>query len=413
MNTALVCDYFLDYIGGAQTSMREQQLALTAAGHRVVMVSAARRGHTSNPDAAGGSITIVPLLTLPGLDLPVIPNSHATRVRLRQLFLAQAVDVVHVQSEFGLAHAAADVAAALGIPVIHTVHTFYWASAGRWHAPLVPLGRSLLGRLTGSPLPRRTLSTTPIDNLLRTLTLGMALRADAVISPSAHQAQDLKVAGVLGPIAVIPNPVATSSRPASALTVSKTSHPRFLWVARCEAVKRPLPFAEAAIEALARLAADTETRATGATFSVDFVGDGAQLSALRTLVAEHPQLRVHGALAHSSVLDLMDTCSAVVLTSVGFDNQPMTIAEAVSRKRGVLYCDPKLREGLAHAGYLSSNPEVSGLSDALVALVSDPDLLQNMSRGAAGDGAQFSPAVYVARFVELVGRTQPGGSVRS
>lgn len=372
--------------------MREQQRALTAAGHRVVMVSADRR-RGGRPRTVADGITITPGFTLPGLELPVIPNSKTTRALLQEFFRDENIDVVHVQSEFGLAHAAADVAAALGIPVIHTVHTFYWASEGDWHAPLAPLGRRLLKHLTGTPLPRRALSSRPIDNLLRSLTLSMALRADAVVSPSAHQAGDLETAGVRGPIDVIPNPVATSARPATLLQNSDAAVPRFLWVARCEAVKRPLAFAEAAIAALAR---------TENSFSVDFVGDGAQLDALRVLVAEHPQLRVHGSLPHAAVLDLMDACSAVVLTSIGFDNQPMTIAEAISRGRGVLYCDPKLREGLEFAGYLSASPEVDGLRDAIVALTDTPELLNGLSRGAVADGAQFSPARYVSRFVDVV-----------
>ncbi|HEV7956636.1 MAG TPA: glycosyltransferase family 4 protein [Marisediminicola sp.] len=384
-----MCDYFLDFVGGAQTSMRQQQLALEAAGHEVTMVSAARgRGARVRPVADG--ITITPAFTLPGLELPVIPNIARTRNALRRLFVAERVDVVHVQTEFGLAHAAADVAGELGIPVIHTVHTLYWASDAGWHAPLEPIVRRLLVSLTGAEIPRRPLTSRPVDNLLRNVTLAMAARADAVISPSAHQGRDLKAAGIEVPITVVPNPIGVTARPKVPLPA--TGLPRFLWVARCDTVKRPLPFAEAAIDALAR---------TGNGFSVDFVGDGAERPALQKLVAGYPELRVQGALPHDRVLDLMDSASAVVLSSLGFDNQPMTIAEAVSRERGILYCDPKLREGLLHAGYLAENPSPTGLADALVALVQNPELLRELSRGAAQDGAQFSPGSYVKNFARL------------
>ena len=97
----------------------------------------------------------------------------------------------------------------------------------------------------------------------------------------------------------------------------------------------------------------------------------------------------------------MDESAAVVLSSLGFDNQPMTIAEAVSRERGVLYCDPKLREGLSASGYLSANPDVDGLADALVALSTDPALLLGLSRGAAAEKVEFSPASYVERILEV------------
>ena len=391
LRVAIVCDYFLDFVGGAQTSMRQQQLALEEAGHDVLMVSAARgNGARVRPMADG--ITITPIITLPGLELPVIPNIARTRRALRIFFLREGIQVVHVQTEFGLAHAAADVAAELGLPVIHTVHTFYWASDDSWHGPLEPLVRFLLERAIGSAVPRQGLTDRPVDNLLRNLTLAMARRADVVVSPSAHQARDLETAGVGDRVEVVPNPVATSLRPPVPLNDGAA---KFLWVARCESVKRPLPFAEAAIAALSR---------TSSPFSVDFVGDGAERGALEKLVSRHPQLRVQGALPHGVVLEMMDAASAVVLTSVGFDNQPMTIAEAVSRERGILYCDPKLREGLLHAGFLAADSSVDALADAIVELVDQPELFTALSQGAAQDGAQFSPGTYVTAMATLFRR---------
>ncbi|MHB1173055.1 MAG: glycosyltransferase family 4 protein [Lacisediminihabitans sp.] len=400
MHIAIVSDYFLDFVGGAQTSMREQRLALTAAGHSVVMVSAGRgfRGGWVRPVADG--LQIQPNFTLPGLELPVIPNNKRITAVLEKFFRENQIDVVHVQTEFGLAHAAVVVARRLGIPVVHTVHTFYWASEGGPQASVAPFLRWGLERFTKWKIPNLGFVPRPADNLLRNLTLGMATRVDAVVSPSAHQARDLEKAGVRAPVAVIPNPISTSPRPAVPLSIEQASEPRFLWVARCEPVKRPLVFAQAAIEALTALAA------TGHGFSVDFVGDGADLPALQRLAADYPQLRVQGSLRHDQVLDLMDAASAVVLTSLGFDNQPMTIAEAVSRERGVLYCDPKLREGLDKAGFLSETPDAAGLAAAIVALVSDPQLLVGLSKGAAADRSEFGAETYVRRILKVY-RTRP------
>jgi glycosyltransferase involved in cell wall biosynthesis len=100
----------------------------------------------------------------------------------------------------------------------------------------------------------------------------------------------------------------------------------------------------------------------------------------------------------------MDASSAVALTSLGFDNQPMTIAEAVSRERGVLYCDPKLTEGLVNSGYLAATPDDAGLADAIVALVEDPSLLVGLSKGALIDRELFSPTNYVERIIEVYRR---------
>jgi glycosyltransferase involved in cell wall biosynthesis len=391
MRIAIVSDYFLDYVGGAQTSMLQQRLALQQAGHEVVLVSATRdRGRRFQ--VTGEGLHIRPLFTLPGVALPVIPNHKTTADALHTYFTELGIEVVHVQSEFGLAHAAADVAYRMGIRTVHTVHTFYWASDGGWHAPLAPLLRTALTLFTRSVIPRLEFTPRPVDNLLRNVTLGMALASDAVVSPSAHQAADLEAAGVAGPIAVVPNPIAASSRPPVPLTPALATKPAFLWVARCEGVKRPLVFAEAAIQALAR---------TDDGFTVDFVGDGSELAALRRLAAGHPNIRVHGSLPHEKVLDLMDRAAAVVLTSLGFDNQPMTIAEAVSRERGVLYCDPKLNEGLGQAGFLSETPDAGGLADALVTLANEPARLVALSEGAARDHGLFSAESYVKSILPV------------
>lgn len=392
MRIAIVSDYFLDYVGGAQTSMRQQQLALQAAGHTAVMVSASRGLWFAGVRTVDDGIQLHPNYTIPGLQLPIIPNNRRTRAALTRFFREQAIEVVHLQTEFALAHAATRVARELGIRVVHTVHTFYWASEGGPQASVAWFLRWGLQLVSKSRIPRLQLTPRAADNLLRNLTLGMALLVDRVVSPSAHQAQDLAAAGVPGEIALVPNPVATSARPSVALAHPEASVPNFLWVARCEAVKRPLVFARAAIAALAR---------TNDGFTVDFVGDGAELGELKALASDHPQIRVRGSLPHEAVLDLMDASSAVVLTSLGFDNQPMTIAEAVSRERGVLYCDPKLREGLEHAGFLSESPDESGIADALVALVSDPELLLDMSRGAAIDRTAFAPQSYVQRILDV------------
>ena len=112
-------------------------------------------------------------------------------------------------------------------------------------------------------------------------------------------------------------------------------------------------------------------------------------------------MRVHGKLDHDAVLGLIDAASMVALTSHGFDNQPMTIAESVSRYRGVLFCDPKLREGLGESGYLSAAPDAAGLAAAIVELVTTTGLLQKLSRGAKVDSATFSAAAYVERVTAV------------
>lgn len=382
LTVAIISDYFLDYVGGAQSSIFEQQAALREAGHEALLVASVR--------ASSGPVDLAvrPRFTVPGVQLAVHYARRPLIERLRVFFVSRGVSVVHLQTEFGLAQAATTAARELGIPVVLTVHTFYWGSTGVGPLIVAPLMKALLQSSTAARFPTTRFTGRSSDDVLRNMTAAMASRADVVISPSAHQAADLAAAGVSSPIVVVPNPITRAQRAAALL--ADDAPPRFLWVARCEPEKRPLVFAAAVLEALAF-----------ASFEVDFVGDGSQLAELRAVVAGMPGIRVHGNLEHDAVLDLIDAASMVALTSHGFDNQPMTIAESVSRYRGVLFCDPKLREGLGESGFLSRTPDAAGLAAAIVELVATPGLLQKLSRGAKVDAATFSAATYVKRVTAV------------
>ncbi|MBG6107972.1 glycosyltransferase family 4 protein [Frigoribacterium sp. CG_9.8] len=395
LKIAIVSDYYFDYVGGAQTSMRQQKLALERAGHTVLIISPARGIGGARYQRTADGLQVRPLFRLPALDLAVMPNTARSVGVLEEYLRAERVDIVHVQTEFGLAHTATGAAASIGIPLIHTVHSLYWASEGTPQASVAWFIRWALGRVIGTRIPNILFTPRPTDNVLRNLVIAMARRSKQVVSPSKHQAEDLAAAGVAGNISVIPNPISTMDVESNTLTIEQARRPNFLWVARCEPVKRPLHFARAVIIALAR---------TNNGFSVDFVGEGSDFAALKKLATDHPEITVHGALPHDDVLALMDASAAIALTSLGFDNQPMTIAEAVSRERGVLYCDPKLTEGLLHSGYRSQTADDAGLADAIVALVEDPSLLVTLSRGALIDRELFSPTNYADRIVEVYRR---------
>lgn len=392
MRIAIVSDFFLDYVGGAQSSIHEQQAALEEAGHRVYLVSTARALKGNVREVRGRGLQIKPAYVVPGVILPVVGARRKLVATLKQYFTDERIDAVHLQTEYGLAHAATTAAHELGLPVVHTIHTFYWQSSGVFPNLVYPFLKFGLENVTGVRFARKKYVPRVTDNMLRNLTMAMAERADVVVSPSAHQAEDLRAAGLERPIEVVPNPIARSPRPAAVLTAAQAEKPRIVWVARCEPEKRPLVFAEAVVEALAR---------TGNGFAVDFVGDGSELAEVRRLAEGHPEFVVHGSLGHDAVLDLIDASSLVALTSNGFDNQPMTIAESVTRFRGVLFCDRKLREGLGDSGYLTATPDAAALADAIVELVTSPEALIRLSEGARTDSRVFAAAGYVDRMEDV------------
>ena len=188
MKIAIVSDYYFDYVGGAQTSMRQQKLALEEAGHSVVIVSPARGvfGPRFRPTPDG--LLVKPLFRLPVLDLAVIPNVGRSVASLEKYLRAEQIEVVHVQTEFGLAHMADVAAARIGIPLVHTVHSFYWTSESAPQGSVAWFIRWGLQKVIGEKIPNVLLTTRKSDNLLRNLVLAMARRAKQVVSPSSHQA---------------------------------------------------------------------------------------------------------------------------------------------------------------------------------------------------------------------------------
>ena len=139
---AMVSDFYLDYVGGAQTSMLEQRTALEAAGHEVLMIRAVRRGQAARGPRVhdkGDGLELRPVFTVPGVVLPVNSARPKLITRLREYFVAERVDVVHLQTEFGIAHAATTAAKAIGVPVVSTIHTFYWQSSGWWQPLTLPI----------------------------------------------------------------------------------------------------------------------------------------------------------------------------------------------------------------------------------------------------------------------------------
>ncbi|MFD1716783.1 glycosyltransferase family 4 protein [Georgenia deserti] len=390
-HVALVCDYSLAYLGGAQTALLQEAAALAAAGVRVTVVTPSSPHVWSRvrPHPAVRHLRVPPMAHVPGLDLPVVTEGRRLRRDLAGFLRRRGVDVVHLHSEFGLAAAAARAAEACGVPVVHTVHTFFWRGPDRGGHLLAPALRAAFRAATGLRPGRGPLAERPADSALRHMTLATARLADVVISPSAHQARHLRAAG-LPAVSVLAN-VVTGAAAAEPLT--HVSGPlRVLWVGRCVPEKRILPFVRAVLDAVAR--------AGQGRLAVTVVGEGAQLAQAQDMAAGCDALTFLGRRPHAEVAHLLAQSHLLALSSSGFDNQPMTIAEAVTARRGVLYCDPALSEGLSGSGILSG-PEPAELAATLTDLVRHPERVIEASRGAQAAGEVFTAERHVAGLQEI------------
>lgn len=390
ISIAVVSDYPLDGHGGAETACVEQVRVLADAGHRVTVITpAGTTGGTLGPD-----IDLVQVgwrHRLPGLGLPLIRNDAALRYRLRAELTERRVDAVHLHSELGLAAASIEVADALDLPTAMTVHTFVWQATGPGQTASVT--QRLLARtvprwhrwVTGWEPSAVHLAERPGDSALRNMTLTVARRCRRVISPSAHQAVRLRAAGA-GEVVVLPN-VWSGAVPPRPLTVIDPPL-RLLWIGRCSAEKRLLPFVAAAVEALDRVGPGR--------LRITVVGDGADLPAARRLAAAYPgTIAFLGRRSHDDIPALLAQHDLLALTSYGWDNQPMTVVEAVTALRGVLHCDPALTEGLDGVGLLTG-PSVAELTTALVELADDPTAAVRASVEALTAREIFSPPRFVA-----------------
>ena len=250
---AMVSDFYLDYVGGMQSSMLEQRAALEAAGHEVLLISAVRRaGGEGAASTAGDGLEIRPAYTVPGVILPVDgapaeADRRAARVLRRHSGRRGApADRVRARA------CGDDCGAGGGLP-------------GRAHDPHVLLAVDGRGGSRDPADPaagalqhhRRTLSEAALHRAAdRQPAAQPHARAGAgAWTPSSRPPPTRPptcAAGVTVPIVVVPNPIARSPGPPRCSPRSRPGKPRLLWVARCEPEKRPLVFAEAAIDALDR-----------------------------------------------------------------------------------------------------------------------------------------------------------------
>lgn len=335
LSVAVVSDYSLNHLGGAENAYADQVRALSDVAD-VLAVNPPSRRLERLEETPG--VTVMPIraaFTLPGLGLPVIRNTAQLRARLRRAFVAHGVDVVHVHSEFGLAAAAVQTAQELDIPTVETVHTFFWQTQAPVQGLLARVGPRFHRAVTGLEPTTDVLAERPGDSALRNMTLTLARRVDRVISPSAHQAVRLRQAG-LPRVDVVPN--SAPANPAAEPLTRVDGPLRVLWIGRFAPEKRVVPFVEAALKALDAVGPDN--------LRVDMVGTGPQFCQVAQMVDARPGIHLAGALPNDLIPGRLRRSHVSVLSSIGWDNQPMTIAESVTALRGVIWCDPALTEGL-------------------------------------------------------------------
>ena len=170
MRIAIVSDYFNDFVGGAQTSMHEQFLALTAAGHHVVMVSAGRGRRGGRVRRREDGLELRPRSPCRAYNCRSFPTMSTRRPRSgifpRTGHRRRArADRVRPRPR------RRNVAERLGLRSCTPCTPFTGRARAAGTPPLPRSSGSCLARVIRWSIPRMSLSRRPVDNLLRNLTL--------------------------------------------------------------------------------------------------------------------------------------------------------------------------------------------------------------------------------------------------
>ncbi|MFV0435667.1 MAG: glycosyltransferase family 4 protein [Leucobacter sp.] len=408
----LVCDYSLGYLGGAQTALVRQARALAELGWHVVVVAPGAYGAFAE-DAMPNLVAVEPRVrfTIPGLDLPVLPRRERLVRGLVDLGREHRVDAVIAHSEFTIAAAALDAAGQLGVPMLHTVHTFFWR-APRALSPAAPAVTAFHRALTG--LPRRPLYVggNGIENALRGMTLRVAARASCVLSPSRHQAEALRAAGV-DRVEVLSN-VAQPIAPGAATAAGDGSDPEPA-AATATATASAIPAPSAADAGAAHHRPLTlvwagrfapEKRLGVALEAVRFANllspDSVRLHVAGGDHEPVAGVEFHGRLTSDEVARLIEAADAVLLTSVGFDNQPMIALEAFARARAIIVSDPVLRAEFDGAAIGAAGEDAAGLVETLLELAADRSALSEARDRALDYARKRQPTEHARRLRAII-----------
>ena len=372
MRIAIFTDVYLPLRGGTQTSIHNQKLMLEQAGHTVTVFT------TPHPDAEGRA----DIVTVQGLNFTTKRGEQLQLTmptptkQIRHELINRHIELVHVQTDFGVGISGVVAAKKLNLPLVSTFHTLLWEQI-----QTRPRGEQLAVHIFEAPM-QKTLTIPEnfhIERLpgersyaykFRRHVCLLASQADVIISPSPHMAEKFKAWLPTQTVVTSPNTVTTPPRQNPLPAV-----PTFLWMGRMMPEKRVLDFCYA-IRLIGKY--------TSLPFRAVVVGDGSDLDEASELLRDIHQATITGSIPNEQINSYIDNASALVMTSQGFDNQPMVITETIVGGRGFISMDSDLVEDVsANVGVFPGGTTPDDLARSLAELIEQPHLLQRMSDAAA------------------------------
>jgi len=397
MNIAVFTDFFLDVPGGIPTSITAQKKALEALRHKVTVFCP---GLQPSDDP---SIVVVPTMKwVKPFGCPIGKRSKKVeRFALRKLAEMERPDVIHVHHEMMVSIAGIRAARVLNVPVVQTMHGREDVAVATAPQPLA-FGFSSVAAWWHSATIAHDVVVKRDSVLARTRTacnmwglmVNQANNANIVVVPSKHFAEKLKHYGMHRETAIISNGVEDALMDRDwKVREWKVSEPlRVLWSSRLSKAKRPLEF----LQAVERV---------DFPILVNVFGDGDQEKTVRDYVVNHDlqkKVKFHGAVSPERIKKELQSHHLLVLASYGFDNQPMTMLEALAAGMPVMYCDPDMAEIVPKAGaVLTPNEHVDGMVFTLNDLALDPSRIEEMSRAMLARRKDALQSTQVGKLVKV------------
>ena len=395
MRIGFFTDEFLPRTDGVVTSMINLKKGLEARGHEVFIIAPEYPGYHDEPNG------IVRLRSMSGLVYDNIRFPFFGRKTVDQLAELK-LDVIHAQTNFWASALAYRVAQKTKAPLVASVHVIapelyrdYRLQTWLTHLFMPPIMWHFFGRFDASHyhVPEHAQHTSFFEKRGWKM-LGLYIDLfDHCVVPSQHFAEDLKEVGVETPLTVLPNSIDTAAYAVKRSSAKKKVF-NIVAVGRLSGEKRQ--------DALIRAAAILKEKELP--FHLTLVGTGPKQREYRHLVDRlvlNKHVSFTGLLEPHDVKQFLAQADVSALVSENFDNQPMVVLEYAASGLPILYCDPRLREGLNTDNAYLSKPDPESLAEALIHLAHHPEERVDMSEASVATAQEFDVTVKSKEFEKL------------
>lgn len=384
MHIAFFADQHPASLGGLQVSLALQRAELERLGHTVTACAPNSRRQAS-PDYGRDSDVILKSIQV-GEHAFHFPGGHADRQLDAGFAGKPPVDLVHVQGDLWGGWDGHRFAERHRLPLVHTFHT----NLALGVPAVMPFPRATFQLLFAAH--RRALSCAPVRSV-GAYTRAFSERAHALVVPSQHFATTLREHGVEGEISVLPTGLDDETIDALRLLARPArTRPLLVWPGRVSPEKRLGDL----LVAIALSRADIDLRVFGRG------GDLRHCVRLARQLHLHDRVTFYPPAPHLEILREIRLADAVIQTSVGFETQGLTVAEAVTLGTPVLLRDPAVAAELpSRLTHLTADTTVAALARGLQDFVTE--FRANGSPKPPSE--RFRQSAITARAVDLYLRT--------